>query len=64
MHISDVERMRLEKEHKMREGYAVHNNKRFPHDLEVKEHAYKFKDMENKHARESTEDDYKMEHSA
>lgn len=61
MHISEVEKARLEKDHQMRHGYAVNDNNRFPHNLEVNEHMYVHKDTENKHARESKPEDYKME---
>lgn len=60
MHISEVEKARLEKDHQMRNGYQIHDNNRFPHMTEVKEHSSLYKDMENKHARESRPSDYKM----
>jgi hypothetical protein len=52
MHISEVEKSRMEKDHQMRYGYADHRNSRFPHQNEVNESNYIFKDMENKHAKE------------
>lgn len=58
MHISEVEKARLEKEHQMRNGYQIHDNKRFPINAEVNEHQHVFKDTENKHSRASTEEDY------
>lgn len=64
MHISEVEQARLEKEHKMRYGYQDHDNKRFPHDVEVKEHQYMHKDMENKHAREAKPEDIEVHRSS
>ncbi len=60
MHISEVEKARLEKEHQMRNGYQVHDNNRFPHMNEIKEHSPLYKDTENKHARESKPEDYNM----
>jgi len=54
MHISEQEKYRLEKEHRMRNGYQLHDGKKD----EVNEHAYVHKDTENKHARESQPDDY------
>lgn len=53
MHISEVEKMRLEKEHHMRNGYQLHKNRE-----DVREHAYVHKDTENKHARETMPEDY------
>lgn len=65
MHVSEVEKARMEKDHKMRNGYQIQDNKRFPHDTrEINEHQYLSKDMENKHARESKPEDYNMEQSA
>lgn len=61
MHISDVEKARLEKDHQMRHGYQIHDNKRFPINAEVNEHYYVHKDMENKHARESQPSDYEIQ---
>jgi hypothetical protein len=58
MHISEVEKHRMEKEHKMRHGYQDHSNKRFPHHDEDAEHQFSMKDMENKHAREAQPIDY------
>ena len=60
MHISEVEKARLEKEHQMRNGYQVHDNNVYPHRPEVNEHQYVHKDMENKHARESQPSDYEL----
>lgn len=60
MHISDVEKYRMEKDHQMRHGYKVHDNNVFPHNVEVKEHQPIFKEYENKHARESRPSDYEM----
>jgi len=62
MHISEVEKARLEKDHQMRNGYQIHDNKRFPMNVqvEVNEHEPIFKDSENKHARESKPEDYNM----
>ena len=57
MHVSEVEKARLEKEHQMRHGYQVHNNNRFPHTTEVNEQVHIYKDTENKHAREATFED-------
>jgi hypothetical protein len=31
MNMEEMERMRIEKEHKMRYGYQDHSNKKFPH---------------------------------
>ncbi len=59
MHISEVEKARLEKDHQMKNGYQIHDNKRFPHNAEVSEHQNVFKDNDNKHARASSEEDYK-----
>lgn len=61
MHISEVEKARLEKEHQMRNGYQVQNNAQYPHTAPISEHQYVNKDMENKHARESQPEDYNME---
>ena len=62
MHISEVEKARMEKEHQMRNGYQVMDNKRFPHNTnDVNEHQHVYKDMENKHARETKPEDYNME---
>jgi hypothetical protein len=58
MHISDVEKARMEKDHQMRNGYQVQNNNRFPHSMSINEHQYVNKDTENKHARESQPSDY------
>lgn len=58
MHISEVEKARLEKEHQMRNGYQVHDNNRFPHMNDVNEVQHVFKDTENKHARESKPEDF------
>jgi len=63
MHISEVEKARLEKEHQMKHGYQMHNNNRFPHRTEVHEHQYLHKDTENKHARETTPEDMGIERS-
>lgn len=53
MHISEVEKARMEKDHQMRNGYADHRNARFPHQQnEVYERQYNFRDTENKHAKE------------
>lgn len=53
MHISEVEKHRMEKEHEMRNGYHVStNSNQFPHRNEVSERQYLYKDMENKHAQE------------
>lgn len=60
MHISEVEKARLEKEHKMRNGYQVQDNAKFPHMNEINEHKYVHKDSENMHARESVASDYQM----
>jgi hypothetical protein len=60
MHISEVEKFRMEKEHQMRNGYQVHDNNVYPHRNVVNEHAHIFKDTENKHARESHPSDYEM----
>lgn len=58
MHVSEVEKARLEKEHKMRHGYQVHDNAKFPqHMNDVNEHQYLPKDMDNKHAREAIPED-------
>jgi len=51
MHISDVEKARMEKEHKMRNGYKIMDNNRFPHVNDVHEDEYVLRDLENKHAR-------------
>jgi hypothetical protein len=64
MHISDIEKARMEKEHKMRNGYQVQDNKRYPHMDEIKEHQHVWQDNENRHARETKREDYNMEHSA
>jgi len=58
MHISEVEKYRMEKEHQMRTGYQQADRN------VVNEHAHIFKDTENKHARESRPSDYEiqMEH--
>ena len=62
MHISDIEKARMEKDHQMRHGYQVMDNKRFPHESnDINEHSHVYKDMENKHARESQPEDYRME---
>ena len=58
MHISEVEKARLEKDHQMRHGYQIHDNKRFPINVEVSEHQGLPKNMENKHARESKPEDF------
>lgn len=50
MHISEVEKMRMEKEHQMRNGYQRMENRQFPHDKQDMESTYVFKDTENKHA--------------
>lgn len=60
MHISEVEKARMEKEHQMRNGYQVQDNNRFPHSMPINEHQHVFKDTENKHARESQPEDYNM----
>lgn len=53
MHISDVEKARMEKDHQMRHGYHVMHNKVFPHHTnDVNEKQYIAKDTENKHAAE------------
>ncbi len=58
MHISEVEKARMEKDHQMRHGYQIHDNNTFPHMTEVNEHRSLFKDEENKHARESMPEDF------
>lgn len=64
MHISDIEKARMEKEHKMRHGYQLQDNKKFPHSAdEIKEHQHVYQDVENKHARESKAEDYKYPES-
>ena len=64
MHISEVEKARMQKEHQMRNGYQVMDNKRFPHNTnDINEHKYVHKDMENMHARETKPEDWNMEHS-
>lgn len=58
MHISDVEKARMEKDHKMRNGYQDHDNSRFPHDnSDVTETRYAYKDLDNKHARDAKPED-------
>lgn len=52
MHISEVEKARLEKEHKMRYGYQNQDNNVGPNATEIHERQYLHKDMENKHAAE------------
>lgn len=52
MHISEIEKARLEKDHQMRYGYQIQNKNNFPHNNDVNESQYIHKDMENKHARE------------
>jgi hypothetical protein len=59
MHISEVEKARLEKDHKMKHGYQIHDNKRDPLNVDVTQHQPVYPDMENKHARASTDNDYK-----
>jgi hypothetical protein len=61
MHISDVEKARMEKEHKMRNGYSDMSNQRFPHSDEITENRYVHKDEDNQHARERVPADYNME---
>lgn len=62
MHISEVEKARLEKEHSMRNGYQIQDGKRFPHTTnDISEHQFLYKDTENKHARETKPEDYNME---
>ena len=63
MHISEVEKARMEKDRQMRNGYQVQDNNRFPHTTEINEHQFVFKDNENKHARETKPEDYNMERS-
>lgn len=59
MHISEVEKARMEKDHKMRNGYQMEDNKKYPHMQENPEHQPLFnKEYENKHARESKPSDY------
>ena len=58
MHISEVEKARLEKEHKMRNGYQVQDNAKYPHMQEINEHKHVFQDTENVHARETKPEDY------
>jgi hypothetical protein len=52
MHISEVEKARLDKEHEMRHGYQMHNNNKFPHTPMNAESQHIFRDSENKHAME------------
>lgn len=61
MHISEVEKARLEKDHKMRNGYQIHDNKRYPINVEVNEYQHLPKDMDNKHAREYKPEDFNKE---
>jgi len=58
MHISEVEKARLEKDHKMRNGYQIHDNKRYPINVDVTENQHILKDTDNKHARASTPEDF------
>ncbi len=58
MHISEVEKHRMEKEHKMRHGYQDHDNKRYPHVDEGAKHQGVYQYVDNKHARESKPEDY------
>lgn len=60
MHISDIEKMRMEKDHKMKHGYQIHDNTRYPHTEKVNEFQFLPKDEENKHARESKPSDYQL----
>lgn len=55
MHISESEEYRMQKEHKMRNGYSSQDNKRFPHDMQNDNevaHKVVYQDTENKHAME------------
>lgn len=53
MHISEVEKARMEKEHQMRNGYQNMDNKQFPHHInDIHESQFSYKDMENKHGKE------------
>ena len=63
MHISEVEKARLEKDHQMRNGYQIHDNKRYPINVEVSEYQHLSKDTENKHAREAKPEDYNIQGS-
>lgn len=60
MHISEVEKARMEKDHRMRNGYQIQDGKRYPQNVEINEHQHLFKDSENKHARESKPEDFKV----
>lgn len=51
MHISDVEKHRIEKEDAMRHGYHMQDSQRYPHMQEIHERQRMYADvMENKHA--------------
>jgi len=58
MHISEVEKYRMGKDHEMRHGYQTQTNSKFPHEVGIGETQPIFKEIDNKHAMEIQPEGY------